>query len=66
MYDGMLNDQSLSQLGPAPSSAVSFSRLQAPRIHFAVSLDLILDTVLLTLILKWLIANYKPQKAFQI
>lgn len=66
MYDGMLNDQALSQLDPAPCSAVSFSRLQARWIHFAVSLDLILDTVLLTLILKWLIANYKPQKAFQI
>lgn len=66
MYDGMLHAQSLSQLGPTPCSAVSFSLLQAPLIHFAVSLDLVLDTVLLTLILKWLIANYKPQKAFQI
>lgn len=66
MYGGVLKDQSLSQLDPTPYSAVGLSPLQAPQPHFAVSLDLILETILLTLILKWLIANYKPPKAFQI
>jgi hypothetical protein len=52
MYDGMLKDQSLSQLDPTPYFAIGLSPLQAPQTHFAVSLDLIRETVLLTLILK--------------